>query len=87
MATLELEISAEVFEATRRLALSHYGDAGDLSITRVGEAAIRMRLYWLGLLDVAGQEVGEPVAEWSTESPATPDQAVSNVGQWLFGGS
>ena len=86
MATLELTLTAETLKSARTLALLHYGDAEGSSLGRVIEAAILMRLLWLDLLEAAGQEVGEPVAEWGTEGHETPGQAVPEVREWLFGG-
>ena len=86
MAILEIEISAELLEAASRLALRHYGNTEGPSIIRVGEAAILMRLFWLNLLETAGQEVEEPVVEWRAEDHETPSQGKDQVREWLFGG-
>ena len=85
MGTLEIEVNAELLKAVESLAFRHYGDAESSSITRVGEAAIAMRLLWLDLLEPAGHEVEEPVVEWGTEAHGTPGETGSEVREWLFG--
>jgi hypothetical protein len=85
MVTLEIEVNAELLKAVESLAFRHYGDAESSSITRVGEAAIAMRLLWLDLLEPAGHEVEEPVVEWGTEGHGTPGETGPEVREWLFG--
>ena len=86
MATLEIAISAELLEAASRIAVRHYGNAEGPSITRVFVAAILMRDFWIELLEAAGQEVEEPVVEWVTDGPETPNRTEPEVREWLFGG-
>ena len=57
MGTLEIEVNVDLLKAVENLAFRHYGDTESSSITRVGEAAIAMRLLWLDLLEPAGHEV------------------------------
>lgn len=86
MAVLDIELSSELIDGLKRLAARHYGDSGESSMGRVVEAALEMRLLWLDLSEIGGQEVGEPVIDWKDEGVHTADQVESEVRDWLFKG-
>ena len=84
MATLEIEIGADLLKAAKSLALRHYGDDEDASVSRVIEAALMMRLLWLHLVEVAGREVSEPVANWEFGDDEASEQVGADLGNLLF---
>ena len=84
MATLEVEIGADLIKAAKSLALRHYGNDEDTSVSRVIEAALMMRLLWLQLVDVAGREVGEPVANWEFGDDDASEQVDGDLRNLLF---
>ena len=61
MAEMDIELDSDLIEGVKRLAIRHYGDSSDASISRVGEAALQMRLLWLDLVKEGGNEIDEPV--------------------------
>ncbi|MFQ5872190.1 MAG: hypothetical protein ACE5JL_00110 [Dehalococcoidia bacterium] len=84
MATLDIEIAAELLKAAKRLAVRHYGDAEDTSIIRVIEVALVMRLLWLDLVEAGGREVEEPVVNWEFGNKDAKHQAQAALRDWLF---
>ena len=84
MATLEVEIGAELLKVAKNLALRHYGDDGDAAVSRVVEAALMMRILWLHLAEVSGREVGEPLASWEFGDAKDYDQLQEELNDLLL---
>ena len=85
MVTVEVEIGIEDLRSLRTLAELHYGDSGPPGINRVVEMALGMRLLWGKIVLEVGDEVGEPVIEWSQgEDDARSDNPDAEISEWLF---
>jgi len=61
MAEMDIELESDLVEGVRRLAARHYGDDSNTSISRVGEAALEIRLLSLELVEEGGNEIDEPI--------------------------
>ena len=61
MAEIEIELDSDLIEGVKRLAVRHYGDSGDASVSRVAESALEMRLLWLDLVKEGQNEIEEPI--------------------------
>jgi hypothetical protein len=61
MAEMDIELESDLIVRVRQLAARHYGDDSDASISRVGEAALEMRLLSLELVKEGGDEIDEPI--------------------------
>ena len=85
MAKLDIELSNNVTDEIRFLAMHHYGNSGDASVDRVVEAALQMRLVWMDLVGEGGNEVDEPLLGWEFASRAPADQSAVEIRSWLFG--
>ena len=83
MTQLDLELSAELIAAVRKLAERHYGDTGDAAVAKVIDAAVQLRVLWLDVGGAAAREVDEPVTHWTAESRAG-EGSPPNVKAWLF---
>ena len=77
---LEIEIGSELIDGIKDLAIRHYGDNGDNSVSRVVEDALLVRLMLLEGLGSAGQEVGEPIINWEPGN----EQTKPEINDWLF---
>jgi len=84
MAELEIELTKDLIEGVRRLAVRHYGDGGDASVRRVVEVALEMRLCWLDLMKGGGNEVEEPTVHWEFADMPLRVQAPAEIQDWLF---
>lgn len=84
MAELEIELGGDLIEEVKRLAVGHYGDGGDASMARAVEAAFRMRLLWLDLVEGGGSEVEEPTVNWEFEDTSAREKAPAEIQDWLF---
>jgi len=69
MAEIDIELDSDLVEAVKRLAVRHYGDSGDASISHVAESALRMRLLWLMLVKEGGNEIDEPICRLKEDAP------------------
>jgi len=79
---LEIEIGNELIDGIKDLAIRHYGDNGDASVSRVVEDALLVRLMLLEGLGSAGQEVGEPIINWEPGE----EQTKPEINDLLFRG-
>ncbi len=84
MATLDIEIGAELLKAVKSLALRHYGDDGSSSTSRVVHVAMAIRLLYLDLGEKGGQELDEPVAKWELGDALAGDQVQAILTDLLF---
>ncbi len=80
---LEIEIGNELIDGIKDLAIRHYGDNGDNSVSRVVEDALLMRLVLLEGLGSAGQEVGEPIINWEPQE-SSEEGPTCRIQDWLF---
>lgn len=71
MAKLEIELESDLINRAKQLAVRHYGDSGDTSISRVAESALKMRLLWSILVKEGGNEIEEPICHLK-EGALTP---------------
>ena len=85
MAHLDLELSADLIRAIRRLAEQHYESASESSVSQVVEAALSMRLHWLAVAGHAGGEIDEPITSWVQSVAADGDGTRTGLPDWLFG--
>lgn len=60
MVDVELELSAELIELLRELALRYHGDSEDATISKVVEDAIMMRLLWLYQSGNVANQIDDP---------------------------
>ena len=80
---LEIEIGNELIEGIKDLAMRHYGNNEDASVSRVVEDALLVRMVLMEGLGSAGQEVEEPIINWVPQELGgeEPTAAIQN---WLF---
>jgi len=86
MANLNIDLGDEVINGVRSLAVRHYGDTGDASISRVVASALEMRLLSIKLAEGCGNEIEEPVADWAFTNKQPAEQLQSEIRSWLFRG-
>ena len=86
---LNIELAGEVIETIRAIAVRHYGDNRDTSVSRVVESALEMRLLSIRLIDRGGDEIEEPMARWEFVNKQPAEQLSTEIQRWLFrkGGS
>ena len=86
---LNVELGDEVIERVRAIAMRHYGDSEDASLSRVVESALEMRLLSIRLIDRGGHEIEEPMARWEFVSEQSAGHLSAEIQRWLFrkGGS
>ena len=80
---LQIELDNDLVQGIKRLAERHYGDREAVSISRVVEDALLVRLMLLEKLGSAGQEVDEPIINWEQKEPVG-EQTETHVPEWLF---
>ena len=86
MANINVELGSEVIEGIRSLAVRHYGDNGDASVSRVVESALEMRLLSIRLAEGSGNEIEEPIACWEFANKQPAGQLPEEIRSWLFRG-
>ena len=69
MAKLEIELESDLIDRAKQLAVRHYGDSGDASISHVAESALKMRLLWSILVKEGGNEIEEPICHLKEGAP------------------
>ena len=69
MAEIDIELDIDLIEGVERLAIRHYGDSRDTSISRVAESALKMRLLWQILANEGGNEIEEPICHLKEGAP------------------
>ena len=86
---INIELAGEVIERIRAIAVRHYGDNRDTSVSRVVESALEMRLLSIRLVDRGGDEIEEPMARWEFVNKQPAEQLSAEIQRWLFtkGGS
>jgi hypothetical protein len=85
MMDLNIELDDEVIERIRAIAVRHYGDNGDTSVSRVVESALEMRLLSIRLIERGGDEIEEPMARWEFVNKQPVEQLSAEIQRWLFG--
>ena len=80
---LEIELTKELTEGIKDLAMRHYGNDEDASVSRVIEDALLVRLVLLEGLGKAGQEVDEPIINWEPEELGE-EEPTASIQDWLF---
>jgi hypothetical protein len=65
----EIQIDGELLDGVSRLAIRHYGDASDISVLRVIEAALELYLLWLDRVEKGVKEVDEPLCRLKEGEP------------------
>ncbi len=80
---LEIELTKELTEGIKDLAMRHYGNKGEASVSRVVEDALLVRLMLLEGLGSAGQEVGEPIINWEPQELGE-EEPTTSIQDWLF---
>jgi hypothetical protein len=86
MVNLDIDFADEVIKGVRSLAVRHYGDSGDASISRVVESALEMRLLSIKLAERGGNEIEEPIASWEFANKQPAEQLPTEIRSWLFRG-
>jgi len=84
MANLDIELGAELVEAVKDLAVRHYGDSGEASLSRVVESALEMRLLAKELVPGGGDEIEEPIRSWESPNKQLGEQVPGEIRDWLF---
>jgi len=69
MAELEIELESDLIDRAKQLAVRHYGDSEDASISRVAESALKMRLLWSIVVKEGGNEIEEPICHLKEGAP------------------
>jgi hypothetical protein len=82
---LSIELGEEVIKGIRSIAVRHYGDSEDASVSRVIESALEMRLLSMKLAGEARAQIEEPVASWEFGDKQPAEQLPSEIQSWLFG--
>jgi len=85
MMELDIELSDEVVEGVRSIAVRHYGHSGDAAVGRVIESALEMRILSMKLAGEGGSHVEEPVADWKFADKEPAGQLPAEIRSWLFG--
>jgi hypothetical protein len=85
MANVDIEGDGLV-EGVKCLAIRHYGDSSEASISRVVESALEMRLLSIILVEGGGNDIEEPVASWEFASERPAKQLPTEIRSWLFRG-
>ena len=80
---LEIELTRELVEGIKDLAMRHYGNNGDASVSQVIEDALVMRLMLWERLGNPGEEVGEPITNWEPQE-LEGEKAKTEIQDWLF---
>ena len=84
MAKLDFELDDQVVKGVRSLAVRHYGDSGDASISRVVESALEMRLLSIKLAEKGGHEIEGPIISWEFADKQPAEQLPTEIRSWLF---
>lgn len=84
MMDLNIELGDEVIERVRAIAVSHYGDNGDASVSRVVESALEMRLLSIKLIDRGRDEIEEPITHWQFVNKEPAEQLPAEIQSRLF---
>lgn len=84
MADLDIELGDEVIRGIRSVAVRHYGDSGDVSLGRVVESALAIRLLAIKLAEGGGNESEEPIADWEFANTQPAAQLPAEIWNWLF---
>lgn len=86
---LSIELGEEVIKGVRSIAVRHYGDSEDASVSRVIESALEMRLLSMKLAGEAGAQIEEPIMGWEFANRQPAGQLPTEIRSWLFreGGS
>jgi hypothetical protein len=89
MMDLNVELGDEVIERVRAIAMRHYGDSGDASLSHVVESALEMRLLSIRLIDRGRDEIEEPIAHWQFVNNKPTEKLPEEILSQLFrkGGS
>jgi hypothetical protein len=84
MANLDIELGDELMEGVKYLAVRHYGDSGDASVSRVVESALEMRLLSIKLVGGGGNETEEPIVSWEFANKQPSEQLPAEIRGCLF---
>ena len=84
MAELDIELDNDLIERVKDVAVRHYGDGGNASITRVAEAALKMRLLWTTLVEGDGNVIDEPIVNWEFGDSQGVRQLTDEIRGMLF---
>lgn len=81
---LSIELGEEVIKGIRSIAVRHYGESQDASVSRVIESALVMRLLSMKLIDRGRDEIEEPIAHWQFVNKQPAEQLPAEVQSRLF---
>ena len=81
---LSIELGEQLVKGIRSIAVRHYGDSEDASVSRVIESALEMRLLSMKLAGEAGAQIEEPVAIWEFGDKQPVEQLPAEIQSWLF---
>jgi hypothetical protein len=84
MMDLDIELGEEAIQRIRAIAVSHYGDNGDTSVSRVVESALEMRLLSVKLIDRGRDEIEEPITHWQFVDKQRAEQLPVEIQRQLF---
>lgn len=84
MANLDIELGDRVVKGVSSLAVRHYGDSGDISMGRVVESALEMRLLSIKLVERGGDQIDEPLRSWEFADKQAAEQLPAEIRSWLF---
>lgn len=84
MMDLSIELGEEVIKGIRSIAVRHYGESQDASVSRVIESALVMRLLSMKLIDRGRDEIEEPIAHWQFVNKQPAEQLPAEVQSRLF---
>ena len=83
MADLDIK-GNELVEGVKYLAVRHYGDCSEASISRVVESALEMSLLATELIQGGANETEEPIADWEFVDAQPSEQLAAEIRSQLF---
>lgn len=84
MGEMDIELDNNLIERIKNLAVRHYGDSSDASISRVAESALEMYLLSIRLVEGGGNEIEEPLATWEFSNNQPEGKLPVAIRDWLF---
>ena len=81
---IDIELGDEALRRIRAIAVTHYGDNGDASVSRVVSSALEMRLLSIKLIDRARDEIEEPITHWQFLDKQPAEQLPAEIRSRLF---
>lgn len=84
MANLDVTVDRELQRKVRSLAIRHYRDASDTSVSWVANVALEIFLLFLDRVEGGVKEIAEPVTNWDSPTSRVAEEDADGIRQWLF---